>query len=45
MIRAGMFGETVKTYGDPGYTTLALAVLTFFGLLVMRESRKYVVAE
>ena len=45
MIRAGMFGETVRTYGDPSYETLALAVLTFFGLLIMRESRKYVVAE
>jgi capsular polysaccharide transport system permease protein len=45
MIRAGMFGATVTTYGDPSYETLALAVLTFFGLLIMRESRKYVVAE
>jgi capsular polysaccharide transport system permease protein len=45
MIRAGIFGNLVKTYGDPAYTTMALAVLTFIGLLLMRESRKYVVAE
>ena len=45
MIRAGMFGDTVETYGNPAYETLILAVLTFFGLLIMRESRKYVVAE
>jgi capsular polysaccharide transport system permease protein len=45
MMRAGMFGATIKTYGDPRYETLTLAVLTFFGLLIMRESRKYVVAE
>jgi len=40
-----MFGNVVKTYGDPAYTSLVLAVLTFIGLLLMRESRKYVVAE
>jgi capsular polysaccharide transport system permease protein len=45
MIRGGMFGNAVKTYGDPAYTSLVLAVLTFIGLLLMRESRKYVVAE
>jgi capsular polysaccharide transport system permease protein len=45
MIRGGMFGDAVKTYGDPAYTSLVLAVLTFIGLLLMRESRKYVVAE
>lgn len=45
MIRGGMFGPGVKTYGDPAYDTLALAILTLIGLLVMRESRKYIVAE
>jgi len=45
MIRAGMFGATVRTYGDPAYETAALAVLTLIGLLFMREARKYVVAE
>ena len=43
MIRAGMFGNAVKTYGDPAYTSLVLAVLTLIGLLLMREGRKYVV--
>jgi capsular polysaccharide transport system permease protein len=45
MMRAGMFGAEVRTYGDAIYDTFALAVLTLFGLLIMRESRKYVVAE
>ena len=45
MIRAGMFGTTVKTYGDPGYTTFVLAILTLFGLWLLREGRKYVVVE
>jgi len=45
MLRAGMFGATVKTYGDPAYETASLAVLTLVGLLLMRESRKYVVSE
>jgi capsular polysaccharide transport system permease protein len=45
MIRAGMFGPAVKTYGDPAYETFILAVLTLIGLLIMRDSRKYVVAE
>jgi capsular polysaccharide transport system permease protein len=45
LIRAGMFGGAVKTYGDPAYETAALAVLTLIGLLLMRDARKYVVAE
>jgi capsular polysaccharide transport system permease protein len=45
MIRAGLFGATVRTYGDPLYETAALAVLTLMGLLFMREARKFVVAE
>jgi capsular polysaccharide transport system permease protein len=45
LIRAGMFGSTVRTYGDPAYLTAALAVLTLIGLLLMRDARKYVVAE
>jgi capsular polysaccharide transport system permease protein len=44
-IRAGMFGSTIKTYGDPAYETAALAILTLIGLLLMRDARKYVVAE
>jgi capsular polysaccharide transport system permease protein len=45
MIRGGMFGAAVKTYGDFVYTPTILAVLTLIGLLIMRESRKYVVTE
>jgi capsular polysaccharide transport system permease protein len=45
MIRAGVFGTTITTYGDPGYTTFVLAVLTLFGLWLMRESRRYIVIE
>jgi capsular polysaccharide transport system permease protein len=45
MIRAGIFGNTIKTYGDPMYTTGVLAVLTLFGLWELRKGRRYVVAE
>jgi capsular polysaccharide transport system permease protein len=45
MIRAGVFGTTIKTYGDPGYTTFSLAILTLIGLWLLREGRKYVVLE
>src|SRR4029077_4607929 len=45
MIRGGVFGTTIKTYGDPEYTTLALASLTLFGLWLLRDSRRFVVIE
>jgi capsular polysaccharide transport system permease protein len=45
LIRAGMFGGVVRTYGNIPYETSALAVLTLIGLLLMRDARKYVVAE
>jgi capsular polysaccharide transport system permease protein len=45
MIRAGVFGTTITTYGDPGYTTFALAVLTLLGLWLMREARQYILIE
>jgi len=45
MIRAGVFGTTITTYGDPAYTTFVLAILTLFGLWLMREARKYLVIE
>jgi capsular polysaccharide transport system permease protein len=45
LIRAGMFGTEVKTHGDIPYATTVLAVLTLIGLLLMRDARKYVVAE
>ena len=43
--RAWVFGATIRTYSDPAYATFALAVLTLFGMWLMRESRKYVVIE
>jgi capsular polysaccharide transport system permease protein len=45
MIRAGVFGNTIKTYGDPMYTTGVLAVMTLVGLWLLRKGRRYVVAE
>jgi capsular polysaccharide transport system permease protein len=45
MIRAGVFGSTITTYGDPAYTTFVLAILTVIGLWLMREARQYVVIE
>ena len=45
MIRAGVFGTTITTHGDPAYTTFILAILTLFGLWLLREGRKYVVIE
>jgi len=45
MPRAWVFGATIRTYSDPAYATFALAVLTLFGMWLMRESRKYVVIE
>jgi capsular polysaccharide transport system permease protein len=45
MIRSGVFGSTIKTHGDPAYTTFALAILTLFGLWLLREGRKYIVLE
>ena len=45
MIRAGVFGGVIKTYGDPGYTAFILGVFTLLGLWLMREGRKYVVVE
>jgi capsular polysaccharide transport system permease protein len=45
MIRAGVFGTTITTYGDPVYTTFALAIMTFFGLRLMRDARQYIMIE
>jgi capsular polysaccharide transport system permease protein len=45
LLRAGLFGNTVRTYGDPVYLSLVCAVLTLIGLVLVRETRKYVVAE
>ncbi|HKM68755.1 MAG TPA: ABC transporter permease [Stellaceae bacterium] len=42
MIRAGVFGATIKTYGDPAYTTFVLSIMTLIGLWLMREARKFI---
>jgi len=41
MIRAGMLGNVVPTYGDPAYAAVALAVLTLLGLIFTYDVRKY----
>jgi capsular polysaccharide transport system permease protein len=45
MLRGGLFGHTIRTYGDPVYMTFVCATLSLIGLALIRESRKYVVAE
>ncbi|MBV8888448.1 MAG: ABC transporter permease [Alphaproteobacteria bacterium] len=45
MIRAGMFGSTVPTYFDFGYTTFVLALLTIMGLSWLITVRKWLVFE
>ncbi len=45
IIRGGVFGTTVRTYGDPLYTAFALAILTVLGLWLLREARKFLVLE
>jgi capsular polysaccharide transport system permease protein len=45
MLRAGLFGHTIRTYGDPVYTSYVCAVLTLIGLVLINQSRKWVVAE
>ena len=42
MIRAGMFGDRVPTYGDPAYAAAALAILTLLGLIFTRDVRKHI---
>jgi capsular polysaccharide transport system permease protein len=45
MIRGGLFGNVIKTYGDPVYTTFVLTLLTFISLWALREGRKYVMID
>lgn len=45
MIRAGLFGHVIRTYGDPVYLSFLLAILTLIGLRLIRDSRKYLVPE
>ena len=41
MMRAGMLGNAIKTYYDPGYTAFVLAILTLFGLAELRTGRRF----
>ena len=45
MIRGGMFGNMIKTYGDPAYTTFVLAIMTVIGLWLLRDARKHIEVE
>jgi capsular polysaccharide transport system permease protein len=42
MIRAGLFGPKIVTFYDAGYLTVILAILTVFGLWLVRDMRRYV---
>lgn len=41
IIRAGLFGNLVRTYGDPLYLSCILATLTLIGLWLMRHVRQH----
>jgi hypothetical protein len=45
MIRAGVIGRTIRTYGALIYTTYVLALLTPLGLSLLREGRRHGLAE
>ena len=42
MIRGGLFGGRVQVFYDIGYVSVYLAVLTLFGLWLVRDVRRYV---
>jgi capsular polysaccharide transport system permease protein len=43
MVRRGLFGNKIPTFFNIGYVSVVLAVLTLVGLLLMRDTRKYLV--
>lgn len=45
MIRGGLFGPVIRVYYDIPRLSLTLAALTLFGLLGLRDVRRYVVNE
>lgn len=45
MIRAGLFGPVIRTYYDIPQLSFILAGITLFGLLGLRDVRRYVVNE
>lgn len=45
MIRAGLFGHRVETFYDVGYLTFILACLSFAGLWLVRDARRFIQLE
>jgi capsular polysaccharide transport system permease protein len=45
MVRAGLFGNRMHPHYDIGYLTVLLAVLTLFGLWLMRDVRQHLELE
>jgi capsular polysaccharide transport system permease protein len=45
MIRGGLFGPVIQTFYDIPYLTFILAAITLFGLLGLRDVRRYLVNE
>ena len=45
IIRGGLFGTKIQTFGDPLYLTFLLAILTLLGLWLMRGVRKHLELE
>jgi capsular polysaccharide transport system permease protein len=42
MIRGGLFGGRMQVFYDVGYVSFYLAILTLFGLWLVRDVRRYV---
>ena len=42
MLRAGVLGQTIRSYYDITYTAFVLAIMTWIGLMALRLGRKYV---
>ena len=45
MIRAGIFGPVIPYYYDIPQLSFTLAAITLFGLLGLRDVRRYIVSE
>ena len=45
MIRSGIFGPVMRVYYDVPRLTLTLGAITLFGLLGLRDVRRYIVNE
>jgi capsular polysaccharide transport system permease protein len=45
MIRGGLFGDQIQTFYDISNLSWILAILTFFGLWMMRDVRKHLILE